>query len=189
LNLYELPGAKGKLISLARRPSGRNGPDVVALTTDLKFAAAAGEGSQVSITDLTSAAKVASFAVTAEVAALAYSADRKVLAAAGVDHSITIWDVSRAANGIVTRVRAMGENALPVSSLEFTADGRSLVEATSESANVWDLGAGTATRSLIVPFEPVRPAFAHLKSVSLSGGGSLLLSRTPSKITLWDTRT
>ncbi len=87
--------------------------------------------------------------------ALALSADRKQLAAAGCDRLIRVWDIS---GGITAarQVDAIASHADWVLGLAFTYDGKYLLSGSRDNtAKVWDLAARTAVATFSDHQSPV----------------------------------
>jgi WD40 repeat protein len=108
-------------------------------------------------------------------ASVSYSADGKLLATAGFDGAIKLWDVSAAATArLVTQARTLGRTALPVDSAAFSGDGRALAVGGANAGGVWDLDAGVALPAIAVP--KVTRGVAKPSAIALNYDGSLIAS-------------
>jgi WD40 repeat protein len=78
---------------------------------------------------------------------LAWHPTRRLIAAAGQDGVVRLWDPDR--NEVVARLDGHGRGALQVA---FTADGTGLAAASATGAvRLWDFGSRTVTREMRVP--------------------------------------
>ena len=109
---------------------------------------------------------------------LALSADGSLLAVAGTDSGITVWNT---ANGKLAKSWPTKQS---VWSLSFTPDGRRLLSAGwSSEVSVWDLEAESAPRTL--PGHPL-----HVWSVVVSEDGTTIATTSSDQtVRLWDAAT
>jgi WD40 repeat protein len=142
----------------------------VVFSPDGRLLASAGQGSGVTIWDVSTGRDVNKFA--AEAGELAFSPDGRMLASS-VDDGLVIWDVA-SGRSLRTLPAHLGE----VRALAFSADGRLLASAGSERAiKLWDVTAGRELRTLTagndVDFVQFSPDGRFL--ISLDWTGSIML--------------
>jgi WD40 repeat protein/uncharacterized caspase-like protein len=108
-------------------------------------------------------------------ASVSYSADGKLLATAGFDGAIKIWDVSEAATArSVTQSQTLGRAALPVESVAFSGDGRALTVGGANGGGVWDLKTGVILPTIAVP--KVTRGVDNPSAIAFNNDGSLIAS-------------
>ncbi len=126
----KLPGQTGRVTALAYRPDG----SALAVASG-----AAGASGEISIHD--SSGKSPTFKLTPHkdlIYALAWSPDGKILASAGYDRVIQLWD---AAAG--KQLRSLKDHSDAIYGLAFSADGKLLASAAADRAvKVWDIATG-----------------------------------------------
>lgn len=124
-------------------------------------------------------------AVKGRVDSIALAADGKMLASAGEDSVIRLWDV---ATGV--QKRQLAGHTSTVHSLLFARDGRKLISGDEREIRVWELSSGLETRKIGAESEIV-------KCLSVSADGAVMASgRTEyvnnaaqAKLSLWDVAT
>lgn len=103
------------------------------------------------------------------VLALAWSPDGKLIASAGEDDAVLLWD---AVTGTIAGPRLLGHKK-DITTLAFSPDGRRLVSGSDDqTVRVWDARAGQPVATLTGPTDAVR-AVAWSPDGSLIAAGSL----------------
>jgi dipeptidyl aminopeptidase/acylaminoacyl peptidase len=117
--------------------------------------------------------------------ALAFSPDSLLLASAGLDGNVKLWDVASAlgeATGTPGAVRLVGllqDHTSSVISLAFSPDGKSLASGSDDTrVIVWDVAKGTSRR--VFPGAP-----GGVISVAFSPDGAWLAASSAGLIRLW----
>ncbi|MGH9846370.1 MAG: WD40 repeat domain-containing protein, partial [Blastocatellia bacterium] len=144
------------------------------------------------LVDVNDGRTLATLAGAGEVIAVAFNADGRRAAVSEIDGTIRVWNLANAASGRAETLATFSSPALGVGDVKFSADGKSLVVASSNTVSTWELGAGTATRTLsIAKAKPKSAAdFQEYYSASnLSGDGSLYLTRGKDGLKVFDART
>ncbi|MEP7272575.1 MAG: hypothetical protein ABI882_13810, partial [Acidobacteriota bacterium] len=128
----------------------------------------------------------------ADISAVGFSPDGTRALTAGLDSTIRIWDLSRATVSIPPKLLlTLGSGAIPVTSLAFGSDGRSLAVTGTYSVNVWEFATGAALRTLELPKPSGRTddLMRQRESTYLSDGGQLVVSEVAAgEIKVWDSR-
>ena len=123
-----------------------------------------------------------------DVTSLAFSPDGGTLAAGTDEDVIYLWDLEsqtriRTLLGDVDRISfgPDGHRTIPVTSLLFSPDGRTLASGSSRgTVRLWDLATGTPTAA---------PASGHehgVQALSFSPDGAVLASGSSNRANLWD---
>ncbi len=152
---------------------------------------AVSEGKTVSLFELISGNNVATIkGHTGEVIAIAMNSDGRQAATAGVDNAIKIWDMSA---GRASLARTFGAGAMPVSSLAYGDDGRTLAAGGSQAVNLWELTTGASLRTLELP-QTAKTSIAEMtegpeRNYFSAGGKFIAANGGAGDIKLWDVRT
>ena len=101
---------------------------------------------------------------------LVYSSDGKMLATAGFDGAVHLWDMIEAKEVATLK----GANST-IRAVAFSSDGKALacVNDTGD-AKIWDVATGTLTKSLPGLSEPMREARGKLSAIAFAPDGELL---------------
>lgn len=162
-----------------------------ALSTDGRQFVAVGNDSSVKVVDAAGRVLTTMSGHSGEVMAVAFSGDSKLVASAGVDSTIRIWNVASAAtDGRAELVRTLGASAAPITGAAFSEDGRALSIAGAQSVSVWDLPNGTALRTISLPDTAPRDrSELHEKSAaSFTADGKMFVAKDARAVKIWETR-
>jgi serine/threonine protein kinase/WD40 repeat protein len=108
---------------------------------------------------------------------LVFSPDGSLLAAAGVQSTINIWDFTNR----VVKFRLTGHRG-HVNSVAFSLDGSRLISAGADGAiRVWDV----SSQKLVGMFRD--PADREVRSLALAPGGNVVLSAAADEVRIWPT--
>ncbi|MGA9773451.1 MAG: caspase family protein [Blastocatellia bacterium] len=149
------------------------------------------EGRTASLLDIAAGSSVATLTGHAgEIIAVVLSADGRQAATAGVDNTIRIWEL---AAGRATLARTLGAGAMPVRSLAYEDDGRTLATGGSQAVNLWEMTTGTAMRALELP-QTAKTSVADMseapeRSYFSAGGRFIAASGGAGDVKLWEART
>lgn len=127
----------------------------------------------------------ASLAQDAEVTALAYSPDARLLAVGTKQSTITLWDVRKR-----QKLSVLSGTVGAVLALAFSPNGAALasIGASDEKARLWDPATGRAVRSLsLFEIDGVSQGFTALAFTPNSA--TVVLGEGGGKVTLWDAAT
>lgn len=131
-----------------REFSGQN-PGTFAFHPNGKQVLVAGNDASVKFVDIASARALAALSGKGtEILAVSFSADGGKAATADVGGVIRLWDVARATEGRAEEVLTLTSPALGVGEVRFADDGKSLVVASNDIVNVWELSTGTSNRTM-----------------------------------------
>lgn len=123
-----------------------------------------------------------------QVNALAFSADSSILASAGPEGGVGVWDVVKRAPRFV-----FDAHLQPVTSVAVSADGKTIATGSSDAtARLWDKGTGKMLRVLKQPPAPGNPLLGPsiVWCVTFTPDGkTLALAHENGQITFWDPRT
>ncbi len=115
----------------------------------------------------------------AQVVALAFTSDGKLLASGSVDHTVKIWDALAG-----TELRALKGHDMSVLSVAFSPDDKLIASGSADNTvKVWEVNTGAAKQTL-------RGHSLYVQSVEFSPDGKLLASGSADqKVKLWDVKT
>src|SRR5438552_1386387 len=113
------------------------------------------------------------------VSSLAYSPDGKVLASAGYDNAVRIWDPATG-----KELRKLGGSYNPLSSVSFSPDGKTIVAGSYDNViRFWDAASGNLVRQFI-------NNQGGIQAVLYAPDGKTVATRGwDNVIWLWDART
>src|SRR5205085_1199280 len=111
---------------------------------------------------------------TDQINSLAFSVDGKILATAGDDDTIKLWDVETG-----RQLRTLAGHKWGVRTIAFSPDGETLVSADLETVKLWNFKTGKilhsmGSRSFFIP------------AVSFSPDGKMLAASAGEKIRVWN---
>ena len=159
-----------------------NAENTFSWSPDGKVCAVIGAANDVRLYDASSGTNVATIqSHEGNAVALAFSANSNQLVTTGIDRTIKIWDVTNAGQGRTQLVRTFGGSALPITSVTFSSDGRTISTSASSAVNVWDLSSGSSSRTLALTPREVRGALDAIQEEhgsQLSAGGQYVSTRT-----------
>lgn len=115
----------------------------------------------------------------AQVIALAFTSDGKILASGSVDHTVKLWDPATG-----TELRALKGHDMTVMSVAFSPDDKVLASGSADNTiKLWDVATGAEKQTLI-------GHTLYVRTVEFSPDGKLLASGSADqKIKLWDVAT
>jgi WD40 repeat protein len=147
----------------------------------------------VKLVDLNGGRTLATLAGVGETIAAAFSADGRRAAVSEMDGTIRIWNLANAAaTGRADVIAVFSSPAMGVSDVRFNAGGKSLVVASNDAVSAWELGAGTASRTVSLQ-RPKAKSYSdfteQFSSAGLSGDGTLYFSRNQNTLKVFDART
>jgi WD40 repeat protein len=126
------------------------------------------------------------------ISAVCFSPDNSRLLTAGIDSSIRIWDLTAATPLAPPKlVVALGAGAVPITSLAFSRDDRSLTVGGTDSVNIWEFatGASLKTLELAKPARNVEDLLSGREGAHLGDGGQFVISEGGNEVAILDART
>jgi WD40 repeat protein len=119
-------------------------------------------------------------AETTATRSLAFSPDGATLASAGPGKAVTLWTVATG-----QKAAALSGDAIQINSIAFSPDGKYLAGGGAKDITVWELPAGTLSKTL------VHHSTDHgdVNSVAFSADGKYLAGTSISGLDLWDVAT
>jgi WD40 repeat protein/serine/threonine protein kinase len=165
-------------LSTGRRLGGLPGRWCVAFSPDGKLLASGGDEAAV-LLDAATGKELRRLKVGV-VRAVAFSKDSNTLATGNNSGTIKLWDVNTGEERLSIKTPANPGGNSTVSSLAFSADGKSLASTGSNDVRVWDVGTGKELRNLNGESYPQGHA-SPFPSVAFGPDGRLHLGETFSR--------
>ncbi len=159
------------------RPYG----DKIAISPDGKCLAQSSSyrGDNVKILDLTSGKELLIIRLnkdSADVTSICYSPDGKLLATAGSDHAVRVWDVASGRERLVLK-----GHKTSVKCICFSPDGSRIASASMDEAKVWDVTKGRELLALKVERNQ-----SYIEVVCFSPDGKRIATGGDRELKLWD---
>jgi WD40 repeat protein len=201
LELYDVAGGRSagsfnvspEIRRKSMREFGGQSSGTLSIRPDGKQILAAGNDATVKLIDVSSGRVLTTLSSKGiEVLATSFSADGGKAATADIGGTIRLWNVARAGEGRAEETLTLNSPALGVGEARFSADGKSLVVASNNVLNVWELSAGTSTRTISLGGQNPRLAedfTNHPYFVGLSRDGKLFFRNEKNTLKSYDVQT